>query len=75
MIDTFRAFQVLEEYPQRFGYLQLTARAKEKILGLNAARIYGLDPEETRRVTRNDDLAWMRAALDEYRARDTPSIV
>ena len=57
MIDTFRAFQIPDEYPQRCGYTQLTAGAKEKILGLNAALIYGLDPEETRRITRNDDLA------------------
>lgn len=41
--DAFQAFQIPEEYRQRYGYPQLTTRAKEKILGLNTARLYGID--------------------------------
>ena len=74
LIDAFRAFQIPEEYRERFGYPQLTAAAKEKILGLNAARLYGMDPEQVRAATRNDDLAWVRAALKEYSAKGTPSM-
>jgi len=69
LIDAFRAFQIPEEYSQRYGYPQLTPRAKEKILGLNAARLYGIDPEKTRAATKNDDLSWMKAALEEFSAK------
>ncbi len=75
MLDAFRAFQIPEEYCQKYGYPQLTATAKEKILGLNAARLYSLDPEEVRRRGRSDDLAWVRAALAEYKAKGTPTHV
>ena len=73
LIDAFRAFQIPEEYRERYGYPQLTAKAKEKILGLNAARLYGMDPEKVRAATSNDDLAWVKAALEEYAAKGTPS--
>lgn len=74
LIDAFRAFQIPEEYRERYGYPQLTAAAKEKILGLNAARLYGIDPEHARAATRNDDLAWVKAALQEYSAKGTPFV-
>ena len=74
LIDAFRAFQIPEAYSQRYGYPQLTPTAKEKILGLNAARLYGLDPEQVRAAARHDDLAWVKAALEEYHARGTPAI-
>ena len=73
LIDTFRAFQIPEEYCQRYGYPQLTPTAKEKILGLNAARLYGIDPQQARARARNDDLAWVKAALAEYSAKGTPA--
>lgn len=73
LIDAFRAFQIPQEYSERYGYPQLTSTAKEKILGLNAARLYGMDPEKVRATTSNDDLAWVKAALEEYSAKGTPS--
>lgn len=42
-IQAFRAFRITEEFQERYGYPALTARAKKKILGLNAARLYGID--------------------------------
>jgi len=75
LIDAFRAFQIPEEYRQRYGYPQLTPAAKEKILGLNAARLYGLDPEQVRAAASKDDLAWVKAALEEFSAKGTPSAV
>jgi predicted TIM-barrel fold metal-dependent hydrolase len=69
LIDAFRAFQIPEEYRERYGYPQLTPEAKEKILGLNAARIYGIDPQQTLEATRKDDLSWLKAALEEYAAK------
>ena len=73
MIDAFRAFRIPEEYCQKYGYPPLTDRAKEKILGLNACRIYGIDPEDTRAWVRKDDLAWIKAAMEEYKAKGTPT--
>ena len=72
LIDAFRAFQIPEEYSQRYGYPQLTPTAKEKILGLNACRIYGMDPEKIRAQAATDDLSWVKAALAEYKAKGTP---
>ena len=72
LIDAFRAFQIPEEYCQRYGYPQLTEAAKEKILGLNAARIYGIDPAQAKVAARNDDLAWLKAAIDEYKEKGLP---
>ena len=73
LIDAFRAFQIPQEYSDRYGYPQLTPTAKEKILGLNAARLYGMDAERVRAATSNDDLSWVKAALEEYSAKGTPS--
>ena len=73
MIDAFRAFRIPEEYCQKYGYPPLTDRAKEKILGLNACRIYGIDPEDTRARVRKDDLAWIKAAMEDYKAKGTPT--
>lgn len=43
-IESFRAFAISEEFQERHGYPTLTAEAKAKIFGLNAARLHGLDP-------------------------------
>ena len=43
-IQAFRAFEITPEYQERFGYPALTADIKAKILGLNAARVYGVEP-------------------------------
>ena len=75
LIDAFRAFQIPEEYCQRYGYPQLTPTAKEKILGLNAARIYNMDTAKVKAATRTDDVAWVKAALEEYKAKGTPAVV
>ena len=57
---------------EQYGYPELTARRKQKILGENAARVYGIDLEAARLRAENDDLAWVRAAIDEYRAKTRP---
>jgi predicted TIM-barrel fold metal-dependent hydrolase len=43
-IDAFRAFEIPRDLQERYGYPALTWRVKEKILGRNAARVYGVDP-------------------------------
>jgi hypothetical protein len=47
-IMAFRAFQISTELQDRFGYPALTSDLKAKILGLNGARLFGLDPSATR---------------------------
>ena len=43
-IQAFRSFEITAEFQERFGYPALTADIKTKILGANAARLYGVDP-------------------------------
>lgn len=66
VIDAFRAFLIPEAMQQQFGYPELTETIKEKILGLNAAKLYGIDVGSTIKSTQQDDLAWVREAIDEY---------
>jgi hypothetical protein len=44
----FRAFQISAEFQERYGYPALTDALKAKVLGLNAARLWGVDPDATR---------------------------
>jgi hypothetical protein len=43
-IDAFRAFEISSEWQERFSYPALTAEVKRKVLGRNAARLYGVEP-------------------------------
>ena len=43
-IQAFRAFEITPEFQERFGYPALTDERKAKILGLNAARLHGIEP-------------------------------
>lgn len=51
-IDAFRAFQISDEFQERFGYPALTERIKGKILSRNAASFYDLDLAAVRRRRR-----------------------
>jgi len=65
LIDAFRAFTIPEWMQERFGYPQLTAAAKHKILSANAANLYGIDVD---RVRRDEPPGWLdpvRAELAE----------
>ncbi|MEO6712885.1 MAG: amidohydrolase family protein [Mycobacteriales bacterium] len=43
-IQAFRAFEISTEFQERYGYPALTKELKAKVLGLNGARVYGVDP-------------------------------
>ncbi len=62
-IMAFRAFQITPEYQERFGYPALTDEVKAKILGLNAARLFGLDPAATRCALDADGLEAARVEV------------
>jgi hypothetical protein len=61
-IQAFRAFQISEEYQERFGYPTLTPEVKAKILGLTSARLYGIDPLRTRCAIPRQDIEQARLA-------------
>lgn len=43
-IQAMRSFQISNEFQDRYGYPELTRELKHKILGLNGAKLYGVDP-------------------------------
>jgi uncharacterized protein len=63
-IEAFRALQISEEFQEKYGYPALTPELKAKILGLNAAKIYGIDPEEVRCTLDTNKLAVAKRAID-----------
>ena len=48
---------------ERFGYSKLTPEVKAKILGGNAARIYGIDLAKAGAIAQRDDLSWGRELM------------
>jgi hypothetical protein len=46
-IQALRSFHISEEFQERYGYPKLTKQIKAKILGLNGARLYGVEPITT----------------------------
>jgi len=55
-IMAFRAFEISAGFQRRYGYPALTDAVKAKILGLNAARLWGLAPHATRCALAADTL-------------------
>jgi hypothetical protein len=47
-IQALRSFHITDELQERYRYPRLTKRLKAKVLGLNGARLYGVDPITTR---------------------------
>jgi uncharacterized protein len=44
LIQAMRTFRISEEFQERYGYPELTKERKAKILGLNGAALYGIEP-------------------------------
>jgi uncharacterized protein len=61
-IQAFRAFQIGEELMQRHEYPALTPQLKAKVLGLNGAKVYGLDPVAVMRRAESDPIGRMKRA-------------
>jgi uncharacterized protein len=57
----FRAFQISEELQARFGYPSLTGDVKRKVLGLNAASLFGVDAAADRCAIDGMDLGEAKA--------------
>ena len=63
-IEAFRRLQMPEELAKKFGYKPLTASVKNKIFGLNSARVYGVDVKAKLNAIPNDYVTKLKA---EYR--------
>jgi uncharacterized protein len=59
-IEAFRRLQMPDELTKRFGWKPLTDEVKRGIFGLNAARVYGVDPEAKRNPLPSDYLERLR---------------
>jgi predicted TIM-barrel fold metal-dependent hydrolase len=62
-IQAFRAFEISAEFQDRYGYPALTPDIKAKVLGGNAARVYGVDPARARCEFSRDELSSIRQEL------------
>ena len=69
-IQAFRAFEISAAFQERYGYPALTPALKEKVLGRNAARLFGIDADAARRRASADPLGAARLAY-----RQTPEPV
>jgi hypothetical protein len=71
-IMAFRAFQISDEFQQKFGYPKITPQVRAKVFGLNGAAAYGLTPAEVRKSTARDPVGKARVA---YREEPDPSFL
>lgn len=69
-IERFRRLRMTNELREKFRYPELTEQVKNQILGLNAARVFGVDVEARRNAIRADRLT---KAREEYRENPFPS--
>lgn len=59
-IEAFRAFEIPDEWQERYGYPALTSSIKRKVLGRNATRLYDVEPVTSRASFSTDDIAEAR---------------
>jgi hypothetical protein len=69
LMEGFMAFEMDEAVAEANGYPMLTDEIKAKIMGLNAARIYGVDVEATRCTLTDDAFAQARRDYKDMMAR------
>jgi hypothetical protein len=69
-IERMRRLKIKPELIEKYHYPELTGEIKNQILGLNAAKIFGVDPQARRRAIKTDNLTRLR---EEYRENPAPS--
>jgi len=65
-IEALRRFQIPRELQDKFGYKPLTREIKDKIFGLNAARVYGIDVNAKRQAIPKDYLSKLKMAYHHH---------
>jgi hypothetical protein len=63
-IDAFLRFQISTQFQQQYGYPALTDDIKRKILGLNAAKLYGVDANAMRCAIQASQVTQLKRQLD-----------
>lgn len=66
VIDAFKRFDISDELCEKFGYAKISKEDKAKIFGLNAAKIYGVDPQEKRTNLSKDGLEKAKLSYREH---------
>jgi len=69
-IVRLRRLKMKPEFMEKYKYPELTDAVKDQILGLNAAKLFGLDPKAKRKAIQADKLTQLR---EEYRQHPAPS--
>jgi hypothetical protein len=69
-IVRFCKLKMDEQLTEKYKYPELTDKIKDRILGLNAAKLFGVDPAAKRQAIKADKLTRLR---EEYRQNRTPS--
>jgi predicted TIM-barrel fold metal-dependent hydrolase len=69
-IVRLRKLTMKEELIKKYKYPELTDEVKDQIVGLNAAKLFGVDPKEKRKAIKADKLTRLR---EEYRRDPAPS--
>lgn len=68
-IQAFLQFNYTQQFASQYGYPLLTMDIKRKVLGLNAASAYGIDPTKVRCAIDRSELAQYKRELDEEYGR------
>ena len=63
LIQALRTFEISEEFQERYGYPKLTKELKARILGLNGAELYGVEPNTQTCAFTRDELERLRREL------------
>jgi hypothetical protein len=71
-IQAFRAFQISEEFQQRYGYPAITPAMRARIFGLNALDVYSVDTEVLAPHLGRDAVS---RARENYRNRPDPAFL
>jgi uncharacterized protein len=69
-IERLRRLKIKPELMDKYQYPELTDEIKNQILGLNAAKLYGIDPKAKRQAIKTDKLTLLK---EEYRQHPAPS--
>jgi predicted TIM-barrel fold metal-dependent hydrolase len=69
-IERLRRLKMKPSLMEKYGYPELTAEIKNQIFGLNAARLFDIDPQRELRKIKTDKLSMIR---EEHRRHPQPS--
>ncbi|MSR57643.1 MAG: hypothetical protein EXS05_08220 [Planctomycetaceae bacterium] len=69
-IERLRRLTIKDALIEKYGYPELTDEIKNQILGLNAAKLFGIDPQQALKQIKTDKLTQIR---DDFRRHPRPS--